>query len=258
MNGYSTSVCTPTKDAHFREILRTHLRIAKSIIRRYSWANPKYHYWDLNAGPGIDFNQRVGSPLEFISQANEQEIDYQAWFFERERKTAERLMGFVGDNAHVMTGDHNILLPPMMTKSPNMFGLIYCDPSGNVPSFDLLGQFSQRYRLVDILIYISSANIKRGLMSSMNIRTKRLSEYMGLINKKFWIVRQPQDKHQWTFLLATNWTDFPVFESIGFHRMDSAIGKEIMHRLNTTNKERKNGSHRRLQNSGDAVCKKAD
>ena len=242
MNGYATSINTPTKDAHFREILRTHLRIVKAITKRYAWADPRYHYWDLNAGPGIDDQRRVGSPLEFIAQTDEMEVDYRAYFFEKDEKVAARLEGFVGDKAQVFIGDHHLTLPPLFHPKPNCYGLIYCDPSGNVPSFDLLGKFSERYKLVDILIYISSANIKRGLMSPMNVCVKRLSEYMSLIQKKHWIVRQPRDKHQWTFLLATNWTNFPVFESIGFHRTDSEIGQEIMHRLNTTTKERKNGS----------------
>jgi hypothetical protein len=244
MSPYKTGPSTPKKDEHFREILKTHLPIVKSILSRKDWADPRYHYWDLNAGYGIDKKGRVGSSIEFIAQADNLVMDYRAFMFERSGRIASILKAHVNGNSgvQVIKGDHNITLPPLFSEtSSNVFGMIYCDPDGKVPSFDLIGRFARKYNLVDVVIYISSANLKRGLMSPGTKITKRLTEYLSVIPKKHWIVREPMDKHQWTFLIGTNWTNFPVFERIGFHRADSSQGIAIMHRLNTTNEERKNG-----------------
>lgn len=241
-DGYATSACTGTKDFHFRELLRTHIRVVKAIMRKYAWAQQTYFYWDLNSGPGIDDQRRVGSPIEFITLADEAELKYQAYFFEQNPKHAARLKELVSDNAIVVEGDHNDTLPQLLAAiggTGNAYGLMYADPTGKIPPFDLIGEVTshKQFARIDQLIYVSSANIKRGLMAHPG-SIRRLNEYLTLINKKFWIIREPQAKHQWTFLLGTNWTDFPEFEAIGFYRMDTERGKEILHRLSTTNKER--------------------
>lgn len=243
VDGYSTSGNTPTKDVHFREIIKTHLKIVRVITRKYSWAHPDYHYLDLNAGPGIDQNNRVGSPIEFVSQANAAGVEYAAWFHEENPKTAQRLSNFINSNCQIVLGDHNETLPKLLPRIPkNAYGLIYADPTGKIPPFELLSKFSRYSKLIDILIYVSSANIKREYFAPKCECNKRLSQFMAMISKQNWIVRQPQAKHQWTFLIGSNWDSFPVFEKLGFHRTTSIEGQAIMHRLDTTNKERKNGS----------------
>ena len=244
VDGYSTSGNTPTKDSHFREILKAHIRIVKAITHRYPWAHPDYHYIDLNAGPGIDSGCRVGSPVEFIAQCDNQGCEYRAWFCENNPKTAARLSNFINSHCAIVEGDHLETVPLLLPRIPkNAYGLAYTDPTGKVPPFDLLAKFSRHSKLMDILVYVSSANIKRQYFAPGCKVTKRLSEMMAPISKKFWIVRAPQDKHQWTFLIGSNWDSFPVFQSLGFHRTDGKIGREIMLRLDTTNKERKNGSY---------------
>lgn len=244
---YSKSASTPTKDKHFREIVKTHIRCASAIIRKSTWADRSYHYWDLNAGPGIDGQGRVCSPLEFVSQADFVDLNYRAWFFEWEKSDAERLANFCNARCEVIVGDHNKKAPPLIEEIPrhvakNIYGLVYSDQSGNMPPFPLLQQFSERFRYVDILVYVSSANIKRGLKAFPGKR--RLSELMATVHKKFWIIREPKDIHQWTFLIGSNWDNFPQFEALGFYRLDSPKGREIMYRLDTTGEERKANLYR--------------
>jgi hypothetical protein len=241
VDGYSTSASTSTKDNHFREILKVHTRIVKAITKRYSWVHPDYHYIDLNAGPGIDEKGRIGSPIEFICQADNQRLNYKSYLLEINPKAASRLKALTDSNCNIIVGDHKDTLPDLLPRIPkNAYGLIYTDPTGKIPPFELLGKFSRHSRLIDQLIYVSSANIKRQYFAEGCMGIKRLSEYLRMINKRFWIVREPQNKHQWTFLIGSNWDSFPVFELLGFHKTDSKIGREIMHRLDTTNKERKN------------------
>jgi three-Cys-motif partner protein len=247
MNGYATSGSTPTKDAHFREILDVHIRCTKAILakceKKYpKWANPAYHYFDLNAGPGIDTASRHGSPMVFLDLIEHYQMNYRAVLFERDKKNSADLIANVGEKAEVVTGDHIETFPSYFNKAQkNTFGLVYSDPSGNVPPFELLADWSSypSYARTDVLIYVSSANVKRALKSPKAQLESRLDELIHLINKRFWIVREPQNKHQWTFLIGTNWIDFPAFERIGFHKTTSEKGKEIMYRLNTTNEERK-------------------
>ena len=239
---YKTSASTPIKDAHFREILKAHLPIVKAIQKKSEWANRYYHYWDLNAGPGIDINGRVCSPLEFVAQAEWLNLNYHAWFIEWDKTSSEMLANFQNEHCEVICGDHNRILPELISSIPwhkakTIFGLLYSDQSGNMPPFELLGLFSQQFKYADILVYVSSANIKRGLKAKPG--KKRLTELMATVNKKYWIVRQPMDKHQWTFLIGSNWDNFPVFEHLGFYRTDCEKGREIMHRLDTINEERK-------------------
>ena len=249
MNGYSTSGCTPTKDAHFREILDVHIRCTRAILakceKKYPrWANPAYHYFDLNAGPGIDAAGRMGSPMVFMDLIEQYQMNYRAILFEKDKKSATDLITSVGDRAEVVIGDHLETFPSYFNRvKKNTYGLVYSDPSGNIPPFDLLGDWSSypSFARTDALIYISSANVKRALKSPTAHLCARLDELVALINKRFWIVREPQAKHQWTFLIGTNWIDFPAFERIGFFKTTSGRGQEIMRRLSYTNEERKNG-----------------
>jgi hypothetical protein len=45
---------TSYKQLHLGVILKTHLRICQAILtRKPEWSRREYHYFDLNAGPGL-------------------------------------------------------------------------------------------------------------------------------------------------------------------------------------------------------------
>src|SRR4029453_11635108 len=51
------------------------------------------------------------------------------------------------------------------------------------------------------------------------------------IGKAFWIVREPLEHFQWTFLIGTNGDSFPIFKRHRFHGLWTPIGRKIMRRL---------------------------
>jgi hypothetical protein len=46
------------------------------------------------------------------------------------------------------------------------------------------------------------------------------------------LVRSPYAKHQFSFLLLTNWAKMPPYESIGFYEAKDGIGETIFKNLN--------------------------
>ena len=83
-------------------------------------------------------------------------------------------------------------------------------------------------------MYISTTNIKR------LPQKKLLYEYMGEINKKYWLVRRPlrYDKFGWTFLMGSNSDIFKTYKSIDFHKFTSKEAKSFFPILNLSKKQR--------------------
>ena len=61
---------------------------------------------------------------------------------------------------------------------------------------------------------------------------------MDIVGKKQWLIREPIGKHQWTFMLGTNWKKFPEWKKEGFYRIDTEEGQRVFRRLNWTAGER--------------------
>lgn len=142
------------------------------------------------------------------------------------------------DDILVFHGDHNEVLPKLYTKSKlQRFGLIYNDPSGTLPSFEVLSDFARFFPKVDILIYVSAANIKRMRKSTRVNHELTLTECTISIGKRHWLIREPIGRHQWTFLLGTNWKNFPKYKKIGFYHTLSQQGGKIITKLNYTSEE---------------------
>jgi len=250
--GYSDY--TVYKQMHLQAILQTHLRVCEAVFRKNDWPHKIYHYFDLHAGPGLyRHNGRIikGSPMLFLDAWMAVGLNCRAVFFEIEddRRTAliknlSVILRRTPLNISVaFHGDHLKFLPCYFDQDAQRprkkFGLIYADPSGSLPPFELLARFfeGKGYSTLDVLLYCSPTNLKRQLKASTCPVQKRLGDYLELIPKRHWIVREPYGPHQWTFLIGTNWTDFPTFERLGFYRWDSARGKEIFDQLNFTREE---------------------
>jgi len=62
---------------------------------------------------------------------------------------------------------------------------------------------------------------------------------MASIDKRVWLVRQCSGRHQWTFLLGTNWDSFPEFHNHGFFKADSPVGQQVLEQLDNTATELK-------------------
>lgn len=247
-NGVGFSEVTAIKQKHFREIVRTSLTVTKAILAKRKLP-PNFYYTDLNAGPG--FVEKVGgSPVIFCGIAkNFPRLRKYALLCEMHEENARILrdvMSQYKDRADfrikVLEGDHTIELgrelDAMGTESLWRYGLVYNDPSGGLPSFELLQRYARHFPPMDILIHCSATNCKRFRKAKHVARVdRRLDEYLAQIGKKFWFVREPYYRHQWTFLLGTNWDAFPRFHKIGFHRVDSDRGRDILKKLCLTKEE---------------------
>lgn len=243
-NGVGISKNTPIKQEHFRTVVNVHLRICKAILyKQQSWINPYYYYFDLNAGPGRYkykhgfFEEEVsGSPLHFIEMATSINIPYKATFFEKDpqnvAKLRESLKPYEDGSITVHEGDHEVLLPRYfdLLERRKRYGLVYADPTGSLPPFGLLAEMAKVpcYDKLDFLVYCAATNIKR----VQHFTNKTLVDHLDGINKKFWVIREPKDRHQWTFLLGTNWDAMPDFRKIGFYNAHSPEGLEILTTLN--------------------------
>jgi len=98
-----------------------------------------------------------------------------------------------------------------------------------------------------IYFHLSASNFKRILKSSSSDFDLRLTDCLNRILKKRWIVREPVSRHQWTFLLGSNWKKFPEFRKMGFYNLGSRKGKEILSRLIYTAEELRREHERKRQ-----------
>lgn len=250
INKVGISRYTRIKQEHFKTILTTHARIFQYIKRKYEWVRPHYLYIDMNAGPGSYEDEKgdeiKGSPLIFLDVADKLNLSFKAKFIENNKENLEDLhitiaeiwcsMGepdsWDDDTINYIKKNHNKVIGELCTHSrPKQYGLIYNDPSGELPSFDALRLFADCYKRADILINCPATTLKRS--------PKKISilDYLKGINKKYWLIRELYFEHQWTFLIGTNWIDFPEFEKIGLYRKDSKEGQRILDKVMTTASE---------------------
>jgi hypothetical protein len=246
VNGLGYGEFTPLKQEHFEKMLALHLAVTKSAQQNWKdrgWPadTDAYWYFDLNAGAGHDPNGLKGSPLIFLEQAQQQGIQYQAVMIERERVNYEQLCSKINDpNVKIEYGDHGQALPRYFVQGLQRFGLVYADPSGDKPPFDLLADMSRQpiYRRLDICIYVHATNRKRERRAPAAKDTRSLLDLMATIDKSNWIVREPFGGEQWSFLIGSNWKGIPDWAKLGFHHWKSARGKEILDILTYTPGER--------------------
>ena len=244
-NGVGWSETTADKEAGLSALLGFHMRLCKSITAKSanSKASPVYHWFDITAGSGENPDARCwGSPLVFVHQAKEAYLRYRAAFIEKDAQNvtalAHHLWEYPGNHL-IVNADHVDILANLVQRIPGWaYGMIYADPNG-MPPFDLLAEVSQleQCKRLDILIYASGTTIKRTRTAHNG---SSLLEYMRQIDKKHWLVRGHQSKFQWTFLLGTNWVNFPEWKSkMDFHSTTSTEGARILEELNWTESERK-------------------
>lgn len=252
---YGYSAETYWKNEDFRGLIRMLLGITKA-----AWKVNKqrpYQYFDLNAGPGIyrpnggmvplwpddmpPVAEIHGSPIIFLQEATKAASHYRAHLFERDLRHAASLTEATNSYHNVVLyGDNGGATEYLDELPPACYGLVYSDESGHVPPFDLLAELSKhpRTRIIDVLIYYSAATHKRARCAGCVKGKESLVDSLKRINKAVWIVRKPRNKHQWTFLLGTNWGDFPQWKKRGFYSVESPEGAEILERLNYSADER--------------------
>jgi len=172
VNGQGFGGNTEAKQADFRYLVGYHLNVVDCMVAKArregkTFPPPEYWYFDITAGCGVHPETGdPGSPVIFKQVADGANIPSTAWFFDCHPSNCAALQErFQGDSSvHVVAGDHNETL---MAAIPDVdrprLGLLYCDPSGNIPPFDLLAAFADHKvtSRIDILINVPSTSLKR-------------------------------------------------------------------------------------------------
>jgi three-Cys-motif partner protein len=249
IDGVGFGDCTERKILDFQKIISMHMVITKAVIsRNQSLYSNKYHYIELTSGKGYTPDGRPGSPLIFLEEANNrlESIDFYADFIECELKNINELRtslvimqkngNWKVNNWYFHCGKYQEEIPKLLVNKSNELGLIFIDHSGDMPDLKTIQYLAEMRPKMEILLYLSSTNIKR----SLQYTDMRLVEFINNIGKKNWLVRKPinWDQHKWTFLLGSNAPNlFKDYKSINFFQVKSHIGQGIIEGLNFTKKE---------------------
>jgi hypothetical protein len=166
----------------------------------------------------------------------------------------------IDDFVTIIHGDNKIALTDIAaTRDKNNFGMIYFDPNGpkNL-DFGLIKDIcnNKNFHFVDILIRVSGTAYKRtrnglngyGLRNNLPHlvgKYPNLKDQLLSVNKKCWLIRDiiEPDPSQWTFLLGTNWTEYPAWETERFYKAidllkePDARGVKILDRVAYTQEE---------------------
>jgi hypothetical protein len=241
---------TESKERDFAGILRMHIQICKGILTRYG--GPPYLYVDCHAGPGnLEYRGRrfAGSPLIFQDIATREGIPFESLHFEQDQPTAARL----AEALYVPTSLLDCPSPELSPIHPmpceqglpqwlaehgphrERLGLIYADPIAKEIPHAMLDDAAKRLPRVDLLAYVGATAYKR--RRGANENRALLVEHIRAVGKRHVLIRRGRDRQQWTFILWTNWGDFPEWERRELYRLDSEPGRRILDELNLTARE---------------------
>lgn len=235
---------TDIKQQHFNAFLTMHTRAVGAILGRWgSITYPRFVYVDLNAGPGIldDGEHRWdGSPLLFLDAAYRAGVKFDAFFHERNREAMAKLAATLreqsadGDRCTLLFGDNAETVKTVVDHlgkiHKRVHGLVYADPNGGALPIQAMRRIAAVARKIDFLVYASAAGNKR--------IGRPMIDDLRSVGRKHLLVREPLGQHQWTFVIMTDWADFPVLKAQSFHNIASPEGAAIAERLNWSTRER--------------------
>jgi len=234
---------TERKHQAFESFMRWHTRMAAGVIAAHGG---HYIYADLTAGPGVytgNGHTFYGSPLRALPLVSENFAYWHALLCEREELEWASLRRSVADLSArgaidpvlvaVRHGDNRDIAPAWCRAlGPKNYGVVFNDENG-VPHFDLLAELSglPQLHLTEFVIYLPATAVK---WDRRVYQRATLLERLTTIKKRFWLIREPEGRWQWSFLVGTNWPKYPEWTKGGLHRLDSARGTAIFERLNLT------------------------
>lgn len=224
---------TVGKQATFSGLVSILARASKKFVNK----KQEYFYIDLNAGPGRyghNGHRINGSPIQAIRQLEQVGIPYRAILYEKNPDLRSHLQqNIVGNRSLIdIREDHNEIGsgPIPMQKLEWRRGIIYSDETETNIPWSILRKLAEAYGKMDIIIHLQAAGLKRAHLS--------LRKEAESIPKKYRCIQAPDAKHQWTFLILTNWPDLPSWKSKNIHRLESPEGEMIWRRLTETDNGR--------------------
>lgn len=229
---------TEQKERDFAGIMTMHIRICKSILAKHG--GPPYTYADCHAGPGHlehDGHRFLGSPLIVQQAAQREQVTLDAIHFEQSRDVATRLRQALGHGSHVVADHCERGVPQWLASLDRRnyrYGMVYADPINKEIPVPMLAAAAVTLPKMDIMAYVGATAYKR----RNGVRPgPTLAEDIATIQragKKVVLIRRPATKFQWTFVLWSNWVDFPEWGKRGFYRLDSETGQHILNQVNYT------------------------
>jgi len=268
---------TPDKAQTFRAILSMHMVITRAVLekaRSRGFHTAPYLYLDLTAGPGFSNPEKtiLGSPLIFLDLATRPlhkgrseetfpPVPFEAHFFEKDVVFANELKSNITDYLNALTQspiDFEYYLHPIDYADQNQgvlamlqqwgyqkyrYGLVYIDPSGNIPDFELLARIPDLLPRIEILLHIAATPIKRRAQAH---NAERLEDFLNKFPKDYWLIRDPLqgDNYQWTFLMGSSAVNpkknTPLFRGLKsqkFYPLNSPKGQKIFEKLHYTQRE---------------------
>jgi hypothetical protein len=260
MGRNKTSSYTARKQEDFYDVLKVVMTCARAAIKRQD-GDRFFHYLDLNAASGSEDGYEDGSPLIALRIAFKLALPLRCWFFEEKAAKAgeldERITHFLAQRSYfdcehqVIIGDHRETVPLLLgrfegadpdLRPPDIFGIAYADPYG-IPCYEILGRISRVPLLqkLDILVHLAATPHKRRGYSPVHRDHRRVSELLGLIEKRRVLIREYDTRHQFTMAFCTNWTTINdrIFQRNGFHDIGSETGIKILRELDLSNSDLK-------------------
>lgn len=240
---------TPLKIEHLSKIFAMHLRITQNVLKKHTYYLQRYRYVDLTAGKGSTPDGLSGSPLIFLKEAQSEDfqLEYRADFIEQAVENINELQLTVlnqakannwpnQDKSYFHQGMYQEIIPGLFPhENKKELGLVFVDHSGDLPDFNILSQIVRMRPKMEILLYISSTNIKR----VHHLNGKLLSDYMQDMGKKNWLIRKPipGDSLKWTFLLGSDSDIFKRYKKIDFLRLSSKEAQNFFPFLNLSQRQ---------------------
>jgi len=252
-NGIGFGEFTGVKIEHLSKILAMHMAITQAVIKKNaSYFEVEYRYVDLTAGKGSTPDGNSGSPIVFLDAISHPkskfDIPFRADLIEHEQQHIDELKKAIlvhpaylsqQGSVHFHHGEYENEIPKLLkTKKGFELGLVYVDPTGDLPDFKTLAYVSSMRPRMEILIYLSATNVKRQYQQTK----KFLADFISETNKQYWLIRKPfkGDSHQWTFLLGSNIDLFKPHKNIRnyFYTLDSPEGQEVFEKMNLSQEQR--------------------
>lgn len=214
-------------------------RVGLQVIRK--WPNYRYHYIDLHAGSGFNSEARcIGSPLAFQSETRRANCsNYFAWLCDRDEGQIKQLLArpeidhtrseiFHGDNSELL-----YMIPDMVRHFSRenlqyVLGAVLSDPNGADVPIDAILDFAKICPRVDLIFHWNSTITKR-LRNGIKPQQLVLDDVIGMLPKKFWLIREPAGIHQFTMVIGSNFR-FNDWHAMGFYHLESAKGQDILQR----------------------------
>lgn len=226
---------TQTKEDHYASILGWQTGIAKRAIEnQYRKWRETYLLIDATAGSGMLEGGIPGSPIRALQVLDARQFQYRAVFVEHDLTAFVDLQASIWQPAELRYTTYQQVLGEFCRYPDSLqLGMLYVDPNGT-PDFDVLMMFAKAYPSMEILISVTANGVKRGGKTEAS-----LAEWIRRIPKRYWLVRKPYSKWQWTFLFGTNYErgfNKPYLK-IDLHPTTSEIGRQYLEQASSTKEE---------------------